>query len=72
MSTKPITTTLDTLFGGAVYASAKTIAHALETSETTVWRWSASGKLPKPHKLGGGTTRWRTDELRDALAKLAA
>ncbi|MHB1091537.1 helix-turn-helix transcriptional regulator [Thiobacillus sp.] len=62
----------DRLFGGAIYASAKTIAHALETSETTVWRWSASGKLPKPHRLGGGTTRWRTDEVRAALAMLAA
>lgn len=72
MPAKTTISSLDSLFGGAVYASAKTIAHALETSEATVWRWSASGKLPKPHKLGGGTTRWRTDELRDALAKLAA
>lgn len=72
MATKPKTPALDSLFGGAVYVSAKTIAHALETSETTVWRWAASGKISKPHKLGGGTTRWRTDELRDALAKLAA
>lgn len=72
MSTKPQIPPLDSLFGRAVYASAKTIALALETSETTVWRWSASGKLPKPYRLGGGTTRWRTDEVREALAKLAA
>ncbi len=72
MPAKTAIPSLDSLFGGAVYASAKTIALALETSEATVWRWSASGKLPKPHRLGEGTTRWRTDELRDALAKLAA
>lgn len=63
---------LDSIFGSAAFASAKTIAHALDTSETTVWRWAASGRLPKPYKLGGGTTRWRTDEVREALAKLAA
>lgn len=62
---------LDRLFGSAVYVSVKTLALALETSETTIWRWSKSNKLPKPHRLGGGTTRWRTDEVRAALAKLA-
>ena len=71
MSHKAETPYLDHLLGGAVYASAKTLALALETSETTIWRWTKSGKLPKPHRLGGGTTRWRTDEVRDALAKLA-
>lgn len=72
MSNKAETPSLDHLLGGAVYASAKTLALALETSETTIWRWAKSGKLPKPHRLGGGTTRWRTDEVRAALAKLAA
>lgn len=72
MAKKHDTPPLDSLFAGAVYASAKTIALALETSETTVWRWSKSGKLPAPHKLSEGTTRWRTDELREALAKLAS
>lgn len=57
---------------GAKYASAKTLALTLETSEATIWRWTKSGKLPKPHKLGAGTTRWRMDEVRAALAKLAA
>ena len=71
MATKPITPTLDSLFGRAVYASAKTLALALETSETTIWRWTAKNKLPKPYKLGEGTTRWRTDEVRAALVKLA-
>jgi predicted DNA-binding transcriptional regulator AlpA len=72
MANKPEVPSLDTLFGGAVYASAKTLALAFETSETTIWRWTKSGKLPKPHKLGEGTTRWRTDEVRQSIAKLAA
>lgn len=71
MANKAEITSIDRLFGGAVYASAKTLALAFETSETTIWRWTKSGKLPKPHKLGGGTTRWRTDEVCESLAKLA-
>ncbi|MDO9460735.1 MAG: AlpA family phage regulatory protein [Alphaproteobacteria bacterium] len=72
MVTKSIIPSLDSLFGEAVYISARKIAQAVETSETTVWRWSKSGKLPKPYKLGEGTTRWRADEVCAALAKLAA
>lgn len=63
---------LNSLFNGAVFVSAKTIAIALDTSETTVWRWAKSGKLPQPHRLSEGTTRWRTDELCAALTKPAA
>ena len=72
MASKYETPSLDSLFGGAVYASAKTLALVLETSETTIWRWSKAGKLPRQHKLGIGTTRWRTDEVRAALAQLSA
>jgi predicted DNA-binding transcriptional regulator AlpA len=71
MSTKPKIPPLDSLFGSAVYVSAKTLALALETSEATIWRWTAKNKLPKSYKLGEGTTRWRADEVRAALATLA-
>jgi predicted DNA-binding transcriptional regulator AlpA len=72
MATKPEIPNIGSLFGGAVYASAKTLALALETSETTIWRWTASGRLPQPYRLGAGTTRWKTCEVAAALAKLAA
>lgn len=62
---------LDTLPDSG-YISCSTLAAALETSLTTVWRWSKSGRLPKPHRLGEGTTRWRVGEVRAALSKLAA
>lgn len=54
------------------YVSANTLAKALETSPSTIWRWSKSNRLPKPVKLGEGTTRWNAAEVHKALAKLAA
>ena len=62
---------LDTLPDSG-FISGNTLAAALETSATTIWRWSKSGRLPKPHRLGEGTTRWRVGEVRAALSKLAA
>ena len=54
------------------FISCNTLAAALETSPTTIWRWAKNGRLPKPHRLGEGTTRWRVSEIRAALAILAA
>lgn len=54
------------------FVSARTLAAALETSTCTIWRWSKSGRLPKPVKLGEGTTRWNAAAVHKALAKLAA
>lgn len=54
------------------YVSANTLAAALETTPSTIWRWSKSGRLPRPVKLGEGTTRWNLAEVHKTLAKLAA
>ncbi|MHB1351986.1 MAG: helix-turn-helix transcriptional regulator [Thiobacillus sp.] len=54
------------------YASANTLAAMLETTPSTIWRWSKKGRLPKPYRLGEGTTRWKIEEVNEALAKLAA
>lgn len=54
------------------FVSARTLAGAFETSPCTIWRWAKSGRLPRPVKLGTGTTRWNVTEVRAALAKLAA
>lgn len=51
---------------------ARTLASLLDVSEVTVWRWSKLGKLPRPIKLGGNTTRYNVGEIRAAIAKLAA
>ena len=42
---------------------AEGLAAELRTSKATVWRWDASGKLPKPLRLTGGTTRWRRVDI---------
>lgn len=36
-------------------------------SSATAWRWVKSGLLPRPHKVGPHTTRWRVGELRACL-----
>lgn len=32
-------------------------------SKDSVWRWSSTGDLPKPVKLGPNVTRWRLADL---------
>ncbi len=39
-------------------------------STVTVWRWSASGRLPKPTRRGGVTT-WNVGELRQQKTQAA-
>ncbi|WP_338420515.1 helix-turn-helix transcriptional regulator [Aeromonas veronii] len=41
-----------------------TLAKVLGISVVTVWRWSASGKLPQPVKLSARITAWRTEDIR--------
>ncbi|MDP2028575.1 MAG: AlpA family phage regulatory protein [Thiobacillus sp.] len=54
------------------YVSAATLAAYFESSVCTVWRWTKSGRLPQPVKLGESTTRWNAAEVHAAIAKLAA
>ncbi|MBA2350937.1 MAG: AlpA family phage regulatory protein [Burkholderiales bacterium] len=37
-------------------------------SGATVWRWSKTGRIPKPTKLSAGITAWNVGELRQSLA----
>jgi len=52
------------------YLSVEQIAEQLGISTSCVWRWAADGKLPKPIKLSSRVTRWRADEIEQALSKL--
>jgi predicted DNA-binding transcriptional regulator AlpA len=71
MAMKPIPQHFDDLPASA-QVPARTLASLLDVSEVTIWRWSKIGKLPRPRKLGGNTTRFNVGEVRAAFAKLAA
>ena len=49
----------------------KEVAHALGISRMSVWRWTKAGRLPKPRKIGGNTTRWDSVEVMAAIRKMA-
>jgi len=43
---------------------AEALGKLLSVSKATVWRMEAAGKLPRPVRINGNNTRWRTDEIR--------
>ena len=51
---------------------AATLAKTLAVAESTIWRWTSEGKLPKPIKLGEKTTVWDMDEIEAFIAKQRA
>ena len=46
-----------------LYLTVAQVAERFGVSTDTVWRWSRNGNLPKPVKLGAGSTRWRQSDL---------
>lgn len=46
------------------YGSDVQLAELFNVSRATIWRWAASGILPKPVKLSPGVTRWRLDQIK--------
>lgn len=53
------------------YCTAKYISENNSIGLSTVWKWSASGKLPKPHgKLGPKKTVWLTSDIESAFEDL--
>lgn len=55
----------------ASFVRPTTVAAIYGVSMATVWRWAASGRIPKPVKLGPNTTAWNVGTLRNALAGVA-
>jgi len=54
------------------YVTAADIAKKCRVHKATVWRWAASGIIPKPFKLTKRTTVWREIDVQSALDKLQA
>lgn len=46
-----------------------TVMQLFSISAPTVWRWSKSGRLPRPIRISG-ITGWRVGELRETLGSL--
>jgi predicted DNA-binding transcriptional regulator AlpA len=52
----------------AQLASTKGRPGLLPVSQATVWRWAREGKIPKPFKLGAGTTVWDAGQIEAFIA----
>jgi predicted DNA-binding transcriptional regulator AlpA len=44
--------------------SATQLAAFLRVSRRSVWRWTASGRLPQPVRFGRRVVRWRISEIK--------
>ena len=49
------------------YVNIQSVKALFGCSAATVWREVKRGGIPKPYKLAKRTTRWKVDELREAL-----
>jgi prophage regulatory protein len=56
----------------AQLASTKGKPGLLPVSPATVWRWVREGRLPRPFKLGAGTTVWDAAQVDAFIAARAA
>lgn len=52
--------------------TADEVACCLGISLRSVWRWTASGLLPPPVRMGGRRTRWLRTEVLAFAAQLRA
>ncbi len=46
-----------------MHISVKQLAARYGVSPATLWRWTKSGELPQPVKLGPNCTRWREADI---------
>ncbi len=60
-------TSFDTLPANA-FVRLPTVCSLWAISPSTLWRFVASGEIPRPHKIGPRVRCWRVGDLRDRLA----
>jgi prophage regulatory protein len=63
------TTDFDLIKRGIGYSSDKTLASYFDTSRSTIWLWTREGRIPKPHKLSTGSTRWSNKDIVNFIAE---
>jgi predicted DNA-binding transcriptional regulator AlpA len=54
------------------YLSVKSVAHRYDIAISTVWLRVNQGKLPKPVKLHGTSTRWKLEDLESLEQQMGA
>jgi predicted DNA-binding transcriptional regulator AlpA len=53
---------------GVVCLSKKKVSVKLgDASDTTIWRWVQSGRIPKPRQIGPNRVAWFEHELDEAI-----
>lgn len=56
----------------AAHVRVETVASLYSAAPASIWRWSRTGRIPRPRKLGPQVTAWNVGELRRALANAEA
>ncbi len=51
------------------YLTDKDLSGRYAVSRATIWRWVKEGRIPSPHKLSPGCTRWRLSEVIEKLER---
>lgn len=46
------------------YIRARELAELLSVSRATIWRWTKTGELPPPSKIGLRAVVWSIDEVK--------
>lgn len=52
------------------YVRLPVVKNLFSIGSASVWRWSASGKLPKPINISKRVTAWNVGQLRETLASM--
>lgn len=55
-----------------VYVRDLDLARRYSVSRASIWRWTASGRLPQPVRLSPACTRWRLSEVEQLEAERLA
>ena len=48
---------------GRRWLSVKHLAARYDVSDVSIWRWTKSGRLPQPHRIGPNCIRYCADEV---------
>lgn len=50
--------------------TARQVSEKLSVTVDSIWKYSKAGWIPKPVRLGSGSTRWKRSEINTHIASL--